>query len=640
MPSLAQRLSLLSNEPPSAVASILLGTLATARDEDELQLIAAKLLATRHPAAIAGVVRILHRLGDGGRALVERSRCDLAAGLLRVLDQPRARAALNALEVLDIRREPRLLQYALPLLESRAEGVPSAAAATMRNVVMHHMDRRGENLTSRDWLALDDAVADAMESWRHHRQSDVLLAGAALTIRPGPRMRAILSEEDHPASFAMRSVVERTDEPIVRRHMLRWLMHEPLNRQVMRWLHRVEGEEQFADVLSEGWLLLLPRVRRALPRVDRGGHFLPQPREAARLPEAVQRELPALPGLLGLSSQRRVEFLRDLRSIPSAVARIKAVVELGGFTGAEALATAAEFVGDEHASVAGLACATILQRTGGDISETSNAPMLKSLERSPLLRVAGRARHRLAARSVEAFFARWTALDDDARAALAAKLLASDRKSFIETLAHLAQDHDVETAGHAIALARRLRLVPAIEAQLLQCAQREEGRVASAAAKALADGERPERLDVLCDVLEHTDRRVRANAVEALAAISRRGEHRFSPTRAAPWLAQLAGHDENRLRGNALLALLRSRHAQGHEQLRIMLHDDRPLHRATAIWVARTGRAGQLAGDLRRLEHEDALPEIRTRAATARRWLRADDGVGRPHEPEALVMAP
>jgi HEAT repeat protein len=140
---------------------------------------------------------------------------------------------------------------------------------------------------------------------------------------------------------------------------------------------------------------------------------------------------------------------------------------------------------------------------------------------------------------------------------------------------------------------------------------------------ALVDGERPERLDVLRDALRHTDGRVRANAVEAMATICRRGDGRLDPARATPWLERLAEQEENRLRGNAVLALLRMRRASGGEHLRAMLRDTRPLHRVSAIWAARTSRMQGAAGELLDLQGGDELPEIRTRAATALRWLGA-----------------
>ena len=78
---------------------------------------------------------------------------------------------------------------------------------------------------------------------------------------------------------------------------------------------------------------------------------------------------------------------------------------------------------------------------------------------------------------------------------------------------------------------------------------------------------------------------------------------------------------DNRLRANAVRAVLRRRRSDGSHALRTMLDDADPRHRVSAIWVARQAREVQVSGDLRRIADQDAVAEVRRRAAAAVEWI-------------------
>jgi len=52
-----------------------------------------------------------------------------------------------------------------------------------------------------------------------------------------------------------------------------------------------------------------------------------------------------------------------------------------------------------------------------------------------------------------------------------------------------------------------------------------------------------------------------------------------------------------------------------------MLGDSDPRHRVSAIWVARRAREERVSGDLRRIADQDAVAEVRRRAAAAVEWI-------------------
>ena len=92
-------------------------------------------------------------------------------------------------------------------------------------------------------------------------------------------------------------------------------------------------------------------------------------------------------------------------------------------------------------------------------------------------------------------------------------------------------------------------------------------------------------------------------------------------------IGPLAGDPHNRVRANAVRALLRLGHGDAPAALHRMLRDERPLHRVSGIWAARAARAACAAGDLMRLAERDRRPESRSRALAALRML---EGRGDP----------
>ncbi|MGH7179993.1 MAG: HEAT repeat domain-containing protein, partial [Tepidisphaeraceae bacterium] len=109
---------------------------------------------------------------------------------------------------------------------------------------------------------------------------------------------------------------------------------------------------------------------------------------------------------------------------------------------------------------------------------------------------------------------------------------------------------------------------------------------------------------VLLDkVLNDSDARVRANAIEVLEA-----------TRAeqyVPLLTQRARSSHNRERANAIKAMHRMKVKTASVSLMAMLRDQRSEHRISALWALRQIGWWQLLGEVGRLAKED--PNLRVR---------------------------
>ncbi|MHC4773661.1 MAG: HEAT repeat domain-containing protein [Planctomycetota bacterium] len=607
MPALADRLKLLRREPRRAAASFLAAVLPHAEPGEREPLLLAA-LATGRPAALAAVIGLLHRLGPEAMKHLcgVQGSLEPAVRLIRRRGSPRA--VLNAVAVAGRRCDLDLLGHLVPLLSGSPDEVKRRAGEALVAVIVHHAGPDGRRLldavTAR---AIDETIAGAAVPDRNRRLDEVLLGAAILAGRPGPALGRILADPDHPVLFALRGVVARTGHRLVRSNMLRWLADPVLGGAARRSIHRIEGPQQLADLLGAAHLLLSPRRRRAIRRVDRPGRLPPDPAGAASLPEPAQVGLVRMIRALPLPAAARRDHLADCIALPSPLARLHALEALLGDPSSAAQDLTERFCFDQARSVAVLASGRVLRGPGalGPVG-------LGRLEQSPHRIVARRAAVIAARSSVRAFFDRWLSLSPGASWAAGLALLRTHREALLSGLANLLAGGGRDERLAAIALARRLGITAALEAELIAQVGSADVRVASASVAALGDGGSSRRSSAVRKALGHGDQRVRANAVEALVRIDRRpGAH----------LGALAASRENRLRANAVRGLLAGRAPGGVKALRRMLADTDPRHRVSGVWVARRSRARPVIPDLRRLADDDRFTEIRARASAAVRFL-------------------
>jgi HEAT repeat protein len=104
-------------------------------------------------------------------------------------------------------------------------------------------------------------------------------------------------------------------------------------------------------------------------------------------------------------------------------------------------------------------------------------------------------------------------------------------------------------------------------------------------------------------LLQDTDARVRANTIEVLEANK---NLKFLPV-----LAQRARASNNRERANAIKALNTMKVSAASDQLSIMLKDQRPEHRISALWTLRQIGWWKLLGEVGKLAREDTNLRVR-----------------------------
>ncbi|MEM7228677.1 MAG: HEAT repeat domain-containing protein [Planctomycetota bacterium] len=616
MPSLIERLQFVRALPPRGAADVLIDALPWATDE-ELPDLCRLALETGESAAVIAVVKVFHRLDEDGRVLVRRSTRAVAPTLESVIEAGGVQAAANALELIRDRADPGLCPLVTGLLESPVSDLNVGAASVLFELVRPWTERPAE----RRWdeavrRQLDDAVAIALETYRKHRSVDALRAAALLAPWAGPKLEVLLSEEDHPATLAMRGLAERQAFPDVRRNLLRWLSTPELARSVARWMHTAATPDAFDEVLSAGHLLMNPDRRRAVRRIDRALHCIPGPTVVPHISPERQRDLARWLEALPISARHRASRAQVMFSTAHPIVRLRLWPRLMSDKASVRDATINRALNGNDAVTARVAMRRALRQP------VIADDMLTALIAGGTAAVTQRALVRAAQQHLPAFIASFERFDAPQRRVLGRSWLRDDRSAFLDMMRRSLVDSAPARADGLIRLARELRLISDIETELVALTESPSMRLAASAVIALADGASSSRLHALRAATQHANDRVRANAVEALASVATQSHSAALHPRAARWLAALQSDANNRLRANAILALVRGREAQAAAALKTMLTDDRPLHRVSAIWVASRSGPTSLSPVLDDLASNDPLVQVRRRAERARRLLR------------------
>ena len=617
MPVIEDRLVLLCDEPASAVAAILAESLPSA-EPDEQQAICRTLLRTRHPIAAVSVIQQLHRLGDWAGPMLSDVRNELRPVVERIVRQERRQPILNTLQLIERLTLADCVDLIGSLVESPLKDVGQRTAQVILSVVQATVGP-GARRDPRSVIALrmDEAVSRGLLGYRNHRFDDILLAAALLAVRPGPKLAQILADPEHPALYLLRGAVSQIDRPTVRRSLIPWLAVEALQPSAARQLNRISGPEALAQVLEHGHLLLTPPRRRAMRQVDRPTRCVPSPVWAVRLPADAQVNLVRLITALSLREPWRIERLTDLIALPSPLGRMSALVALLRHDSVTVDRAVERFCFDRNKAVAAVATRRSLTR-----SQVGNETFLRRLEHSPHAVVAREAQATLARRGAGRFFQRWLDLDRNDLLAAAHSVAAADRRAMLAGLTRMVVQGKRAEKLAAIGLLGRLRWSTTLQHELIAQLTSTDTHVASAAVTALRDVRSTHSVEAVRKALRHDDARVRANAIEALMRLDRGGIELIEP---------MVTTRDNRPRANAVRALLAVIHTKALPELKTMLADPDPLHRISGIWVAKRSRTLGVAGELKQLAKQDRIPEVRSRAEAAARFI--------AHRPGTMVGA-
>ncbi|MCZ6835305.1 MAG: hypothetical protein O7G85_05970 [Planctomycetota bacterium] len=602
------RLEMLKKESPETVENILLESLRHAWS-DEIAPICHSLIQSGRPKAITTAMRHLDRLQVESLELLARENLDLIESARCVMRGTDLRPIPDVIRLIEQRHEASLLgELVRMLLLDRGVNSRPAAKAIL-NVTTYWLDQDPLSASRQHALSLiDDAIAEALDTYRDHRCRDILITAAQLCMQPGPKLRSMLEDAEDPMHSYLRSVAEDLHHPIVRKNLLRWLDSPWLGRSVARWLHTLKGTESWSEVLRESHLLRLKSKRQALGQADKAMRCLPTRNVMTELDDESQVGLTDYILALGAPTQAKARTLGDLATLGKPRTRVHALLGVLSLECPEVDTTILSRINDSKPAIVRIAARNVMARR----SLATQGNMIR-LEQSPHDSIARLASHQVARSNVQLFFERWLGLPQAQRMVAAHRLYRVKRNAFLTGLrAKLEEGHEPSTLM-AITVLRRMNLSVHCEASLVGLTFSDHVRIVASAVMALGEGGVHHGMQAVRAALHHQDPRVQANAVEALM--------RLHAPETADLVTFLTQSRDNRPRANAIVAFHRTRRGEGERLLSSMMRDSDPLHRVSAIWAARRCRGREMVHELERLADHDRLPEIRVRARAALRLI-------------------
>lgn len=476
------------------------------------------------------------------------------------------------------------------------------------------------------------AIADAAWSFAAHRCRSPLIAVLLLMDHPWhtrmereicTRMRRLLSQRQHPSHAPLRSVLKRTDCPLLRERSLRWLSIDAISNAALERLRVAETPIEHAVVLEHALLALRPKRAAKLASVSSprlrttSAGMLPGPEKWRGHTLKARVGLLTLDALLGDDDDTRRARIEPALADASALVRMRSSSLCPPMD-------LADYLFDADPSVS--RHALLRWSTVGVEPPRVSSPACSA--RLKLCALSGRSAHAHVRRLASEEFARLSVTDprhpaSRARARRAYEIDPSGTIRLFRDRLALA-----ESCVDTIMMIRMLGIEKRFELDLIGLVQSEhtDPKALASAVAALSRVETNAARYVLSESLSSKDDRTRANAIElAPMPVDSFIEFRDDP--------------HHRVRANAVRRLIgntiASDHRVAHEasgSLIELLGDPRPMHRLAGAWVAqrvvtsaardRLGtRWSPIVAQLEELAATDENPALRDRASRCIRRL-------------------
>jgi len=468
-------------------------------------------------------------------------------------------------------------------------------APTLREAAYHElMEQRPE---------IEAAVARAMDVHRGRHGQDLLRAALLLADWPGSKTLAILKTAKHGGQGPM---VRRLQQPPASEHVEAFLLgasHGQLRSHFgVAFSHVAEAPVLDALLRKTHWLKD-HNLQLCVHQVSRGVWW-----EEAELGRDLERRSAADAGRIGewVAASGMHDALQDGRLDKLRVharddfdARLRLLRVVSRRRKGGSVAQLQAFLSDPDERIVRMAAREIVRRRPPEYETLLLQKMTEASE--SVRRVIGRA---IGQAGFEHFWQRWDRLAKPVRRQAGRAML----KILPDGLARLQRrmvDGPAEQRVKAMQMAQELGVAEALKATLVQLCTDANPKLRSKAVGVLG-----EVLSVPAEVLvdrlvNDADARVRANTIEALEA--RGPERQFMPA-----LAQRAREaPASRERANAIKALHSMKVSTAATQLLVMLRDERPEHRVSALWALRQIGWWQLLGEVGKLARSDANLRVR-----------------------------
>jgi len=579
-----------------------------------------------HRAATPGLIGLIanfHLLTDELRQDVVVHSALMSAALEAALHEPELDTRVNALTILRRSGNPRLADLTQVGLRDGTPRVRQAAGEALRALVDNFFARQSDvrtvfrdpgvvgpeaagvavealRLLTQERQALLRAVSAALATFSDHHRLEALEAAMFFAHELAEMLLDHAGQRRGGHTAAMVEVFENSDDRRLSPFAYVALTRAETRAPVLRRLELRCDVEFFHQMIRDSFLIREPRIRRAFAAIRRLSWLATGIESVLEMPADVLTRFPAWLVATGLPPELKLDLLAAVATREHADAAAAAVFELSRTS--------------NQSAARGLESAA---RQGSGAAQRMAIRALRHRRR--MTDRARRAAHQRAtgARNDALFESAWATFDrvDGEVARTLGQRARGQMKEFGAAVRSRLCSRSAEERTRAVRLVMTLGLSTELVNELAALSSDDDTTVRSTVMSALAAAGGPTARRIFERALLDGDARVVANAIEGLDRIG-------SNTRLDA-LSPLMEHDDNRIRANAIRALLHRRVPEAAGELLRMLSDPRRMHRISALWLIEKMRLTAMHERVRSVSEADSDPAVRRAAAqTLHRLIR------------------
>ncbi len=453
---------------------------------------------------------------------------------------------------------------------------------------------------------VSSAVLRSLGSWSLHFRNEVVMAAILLAGSIEEELFKLAEDVRAPIARAMNNAVAGSQDSRLVGYCVRALRCAPLREAAIKCLASMSGPAAEAALADHAWLLLDADVRRACSKIIKGPGIDQEKSDfgvrSPRRKRALVRMIAASGGKAGGKAHR----LGALALGGDPVAMRAAFWKLVNDHCDSSRGTLQAIASRGHSSYASLAALELRRRSGRSL-----APDGKHVEHasSSTSSDASKTKHEVDD-VLEPFWVECDALDAPQRRQLAREL-ADGVPDFDTRLRRKWAQDDADSRIRVLKIAEDVGHIPAFREEIQQGAESDNAVLRSLSVRLLGSVPDAKSHRLIRRALEDEDSRVQANAVESFAKSSRAQD---APHEAATQLRQMTNAKSNRVRANAIMALLQMRVRDGAESLLKMLDSPSSGHRTSALWVVEHLNLALMMERLMKLAENDPDARVQRRA--------------------------
>lgn len=582
-------------------------------DPDTAVKLVESLLARQHATSQMALVRCFDQLPESTRQLIIDQAPRLGRVLRHFTQHGQTQDQLNVVQIVGASQDPKLCYLLADLLRYGQAGAQEDAASCLLDMAHRSLfipdepisQEQATRASSQHIDLLQQAIEQAITFYGVHQQPAVIEAILETQPRPFMQAGAVLNDLKHPATQTLMQLCAAPNNPSVCESMLSLLTIPVLTESILQGIGFMAENHTLHRMFTQGHLLLLPERRKALKRLPDDEKYFPRVQSLVGIKPRQLRHLPRWIALQSRTPEQRVAQLGALRKVSDAPTRLitlRMLMEIPPATpvGLDAVNLIAGFCADSDEAIARIALRYLIRIDYIDLYH-----LMLRLINSPHPSVCELASQHLGPVGFDKYWDSWSRFDINQRISAGKALIKID-PSFHVQLGEKLESSEPSDTQKAMAIIRTLNQGTFFEYALEHLTHDQDPKIASAALKTLGSAGTQRAAKILETSLEHTDARMRANAVEALDHI----EHRNHVNQ----LMKMSREDDNRPRANAIGALMAMNFADALTTLGNMLNDERPMHRLSALWLVDHLNLRDMVRHVAELSISDKDPKVRLRA--------------------------